>query len=286
MGLDLSILYRGRLSGCNYDCHYCPFAKRVDDKATLTQDAADLARFVDWAETRADDALRILFTPWGEALIRKPYQNALVSLSQMPQIKRASFQTNLSCALDWTDDLDKETASLWCTYHPGEVTAEKFLSQCAKLDARDIKYSVGMVGIKDAFSDIAALQKKLPAKTYLWINAFKDEGPNYYSEKDVAFLRDIDPHFEINLTNYESLNRPCRAGHESISVDGNGDIRRCHFIPEVIGNIYAQDITNVVSPKLCSRKICDCHIGYANIPDLNLDKNFTGWALGRIAPTY
>ena len=37
--MTLSILYRGTLSSCNYDCPYCPFAKRKDSRATLATDA-------------------------------------------------------------------------------------------------------------------------------------------------------------------------------------------------------------------------------------------------------
>jgi len=281
MVLDLSIVYRGRLSGCNYDCHYCPFAKRVDDKETLMKDASELNQFVNWAEAR-EGKLKILFTPWGEALIRKPYQDALIRLSHMPHVERVSIQTNLSCKLGWIDALDAKTASLWCTYHPEEVPIQKFLKQCAKLDSANINYSVGIVGIKQAFPDITLLRSQLSASIYLWINAYKDEGEEYYDKDDIAFLKQVDPYFELNLKNYESLGRACRAGDESISVDGEGNARRCHFIPEIIGNIYDGSLDAALRPRLCIRKLCDCHIGYSNIPDLELDKIFAGWALGRI----
>lgn len=284
MGLNLSIKYRGILSGCNYDCHYCPFAKRVDDRATLARDAADLARFVDWIDVRQTGNFRILFTPWGEALIRKAYQSALCRLSYMPQVSRVCIQTNISCALGWIDNLDKETTSLWCTYHPQETTVDKFLSQCAKLDAGSISYCVGTVGTKDAFEAISELREKLPAHIYLWVNAYKDAGPNYYSAYDIEFIKAIDPKFEINLTSYPSLGRICNAGERAVAIDGKGDVRRCHFIPEVIGNIYDTGFENALRPRLCVRKVCDCHIGYSNIPDLNLDSVFGGWALGRMMP--
>lgn len=282
MGLSLSIKYRGLLSGCNYDCHYCPFSKRIDNRQTLARDFADLKKFVDWVEARSNDEFRILFTPWGEALIRKPYQSALCRLSQVPQVSHISIQTNLSCGLGWTNKLKKDTATLWCTYHPGEVTADKFLSQCSKLDQAGVSYCVGTVGIKDSFEAISELRDKLPSHIYLWVNAYKDEGSDYYTTSDVAFLKNIDPNFEINLRNYPSLGRICSAGERAIAVDGNGDVRRCHFIPEIIGNIYHTPLENTLRPRLCSRKVCDCHIGYSNIPDLQLDSIFNGWALGRM----
>ena len=284
MGLSLSIKYRGLLSGCNYDCHYCPFAKRIDDRKTLAQDAADLNRFVEWVEGRPKDNFKILFTPWGEALIRKPYQSALCRLSQMPQVSRVSIQTNLSCSLGWVNLLNKNTASLWCTYHPEEVSLEKFLSQCSKLDQAGISYCVGTVGTKDAFEAISNLRKKLPKHIYLWINAYKDEGPDYYTAPDIEFLKNIDPKFEVNLIDHSSLGRACHAGERAVAIDGKGDVRRCHFIPGVIGNIYDAPLEDALRPRLCDRKICECHIGYSNIPDLDLDATFDGWALGRMLP--
>ena len=130
------------------------------------------------------------------------------------------------------------------------------------------------------------LRRQLPAHIYLWINAYKDEGPDYYTASDIAFLKGIDPKFELNLVNYPSLGRTCHAGERAISIDGKGDVRRCHFIPDVIGNIYEGTLEDALRPRRCNREVCDCHIGYVNIPDLDLDSVFNGWALGRIMPLH
>ncbi|MEU8270103.1 hypothetical protein AB0B89_23465, partial [Sphaerisporangium sp. NPDC049002] len=45
----LSILYRGPLASCDYDCPYCPFAKRRDSPARLREDRAALERFTGWS---------------------------------------------------------------------------------------------------------------------------------------------------------------------------------------------------------------------------------------------
>ena len=92
--LDLSILYRGPLASCNYDCPYCPFAKRRDDPAALRADRAALDRFVDWAERNPDgDRISVLFTPWGEALTRSWYRRALLRLAGLAQVQRVAIQT-------------------------------------------------------------------------------------------------------------------------------------------------------------------------------------------------
>src|SRR5215472_10407250 len=101
--MQLSILYRGPLSSCNYGCAYCPFAKHIETAAELAEDRRALDRFVGWTAGRTGDSLGVLFTPWGEALIRRWYQGALIRLTNLPNVHKAAIQTNLSCKLDWVD---------------------------------------------------------------------------------------------------------------------------------------------------------------------------------------
>ncbi|MES2572948.1 MAG: radical SAM protein, partial [Verrucomicrobiota bacterium] len=88
------ILYRGPLSSCNYGCDYCPFAKTRNSREELLDDARKLARFVDWVERRTEQ-IGVLFTPWGEALFHRPYQEAIARLSHQANVSRVAIQTNL-----------------------------------------------------------------------------------------------------------------------------------------------------------------------------------------------
>jgi hypothetical protein len=158
MALNLSILYRGPLSSCNYACGYCPFAKHRETAAELARDRNALARFVAWVAARpGGDRIGVLLTPWGEALIRRWYRQALARLSHLPQVVRAAAQTNLSCGLDWVDACDKARLALWTTFHPSEVSRPAFLARCRELDRRGVRFSVGVVGLREHFADIAAL---------------------------------------------------------------------------------------------------------------------------------
>src|SRR5262249_11906143 len=261
-GPGLSILYRGPLASCNYACGYCPFAKRKDSRAALAQDRAQLERFVAWVAERNGPG-SILFPPWGEALIRKHYRAAMTRLSHLPQVRRVAAQTNLSFPLGWLSACDRQRLALWCTYHPGEVTRETFLGRCRTLDEHGVRYSVGIVGIKEHFDEIEALRRALDPRVYLWINAYKRED-GYYARADIDRLAAIDPLFELNNQVGESAGRGCRAGHPAITVDGDGTARRCHFIREPIGNIYAPDFDNRLKPRVCSGSVCRCHIGYVH----------------------
>lgn len=280
--MDLSILYRGPLSSCNYGCDYCPFAKHSETAEEHARDAAALERFVGWVGARPPaDRIGVLFTPWGEALIRRRYQRALAALSQMPAVVKVAIQTNLSCRLDWVEQCDKSRLALWATYHPTQVERGRFLAKCQELVQRGVRFSVGVVGLKEHAEEIAALRAALPPQIYLWINAYKRVA-GYYAPEELANFTAIDPLFPLNTRYHPSQGRSCRAGSSVISVDGDGTMRRCHFIKTPIGNLYDPNFAAALAERPCTNATCGCHIGYVHMDELGLYRVFGSGVLERI----
>jgi len=261
------ILYRGSLSSCNYSCDYCPFAKTTNTREELRRDAEEVQRFVDWVEN-VSHQLGVFFTPWGEAIIHPYYRQAMVKLSRMPHVQRVVMQTNLSCRLDDLADADRESLALWATFHPTQTSLARFIERCRWLSSNGLRYSVGVVGLREHFEAISILRKELP--------------PDYYSAEDLKIIRATDPYFDLNRHYYPSKNKPCDAGAKSFTVDGNGDVRRCHFIKTVIGNVYQDDIFAQLVPKDCTNDTCGCHIGYVHRPEGKLHQLFGSNLLERI----
>jgi MoaA/NifB/PqqE/SkfB family radical SAM enzyme len=279
--MTLSILYRGPLVSCNYGCRYCPFAKRTEAGPDHERDRRALERFVDWVAERGDRPTSVFFTPWGEALIHRRYQRALARLSRLPHVQRAAIQTNLSGRLDWTADCDLDKLALWTTYHPTEVSRPRFLAACRELGRRGVRFSVGVVGLREHAAEIEALRAELSPDVYLWINAYKDRA-GYYVDDDLRRFAAIDPLFPVNARRHPSRGRACAAGHSVIAVDGDGTARRCHFLPRPIGNIYDPDFESALRPRACTREVCGCHIGYVHMPELGLGETFRDGLLERI----
>ncbi|MBO9790264.1 STM4011 family radical SAM protein [Xanthomonas phaseoli] len=280
--MHLSLLYRGRLSSCNYSCDYCPFAKTYDSAAALRRDAQELARFVAWAQTRP---LSILFTPWGEGLVRRHYREAMVQLSQLPQLRRVAIQTNLCVGLRWLDAANLDRLALWCTYHPSQVTRAAFLQRCQALRERGVRHSVGMVAAHAHMDEIEALRAALPDTTPMWLNAFDPRPPDYYTPEQVQRLSRIDPHFGYNLTPPPSFGAPCLTGESVLSVDGDGTVRRCHFVDAPLGNLYDGSFAAQLRTRSCPNTRCDCFIGYAHRPDLPFQADYAGGVLERVPAT-
>ncbi|MEV4253033.1 STM4011 family radical SAM protein [Spirillospora sp. NPDC049652] len=274
----LTILYRGPLASCDYDCPYCPFAKRRDSGEQLRADRAALERFTAWVAA-ADHPVSVLFTPWGEGLVRSWYRRALVELSHLPHVRRVAIQTNLSHRTAWTSDADPSRLALWATFHPGQVPYERFLGKARDLAERGIRYSVGVVGQPEHLADARRLRADLPSHVYLWVNAAEGRS---YTDAEAADWTAIDPLFGHSRDPHPSLGRACRTGDDVVSVDGDGTVRRCHFVPDVLGNLYDGTFRANLRPRPCPLDICDCHIGYVHLEPLGLYDVFAGGILERI----
>jgi hypothetical protein len=260
--MNYSLLYRGWLSSCNYSCEYCPFAKRVDSRTQLRRDRDSLAQFVAWAEQQSTDQWDILFTPWGEALVRPWYRAAMARLSHMPHVRCVSAQTNLSCSIAWIADCRLDRFSLWATYHPTEVDASAFVAKVLRLRTLGVQLSVGMVAVPGALDRVQAMRERLPPEVYLWLNS-QQPRRTPFSAEEVAGFREIDPHFGLTLRPQRSRGLPCRTGENAFTVDGKGDIRRCHFVDDVIGSIHTSDWRSALRPRACPKATCTCFLGIA-----------------------
>lgn len=86
-------------------------------------DEQQLRQFVNWVREQesAGHQFSIFFNPYGEALVRRWYREAMVELSHMPHVDKVAIQTNLSVKLDWARELDANKAAFWATYHPRET---------------------------------------------------------------------------------------------------------------------------------------------------------------------
>jgi hypothetical protein len=69
-------------------------------------------------------------------------------------------------------------------------------------------------------------------------------------------------------------------------VIGDGTVRRCHFIPEPLGNLYDGSYLDALRPRPCTLRECDCHIGYVHLKRLGLQQVFAGGVPERIPASW
>lgn len=282
--MEYTLYYRNFLRYCNYKCSYCPFSKYKLNKNDLEKDKEYFEKFIEFLK-KSPDKFRIFIAPRGEVLNFEHYKSGISLLSNMDNILEIVVQTNLSGDLEWLEKVNKDRLSLWATYHPVEVGLEKFYGNLEFLDSRNIKFSVGAVGVRENFDMIFNLKEKMKflknTRPYFWINAYKDE-KGYYSKKDLEFLCTIDHLFEINLKNYKSMDYKCKTGENVFWTEYNGKIHRCWQDRKKLGNIFENSFKDIKISGGCRYSRCTCYIGYSNIKELNLGKIYVKSLLGRM----
>jgi len=257
-----TLYYRGLLRSCNYRCGYCPFSGRRlpnDEEA----DAAALLRFCRYVSKM--DAESVMLVPYGEAMVHPYYWEGIEALCTQPNIRRVGCQTNLSFDIEGfiaRIASYRKKIRLWCSFHPGQVTLEDFLTQCNLLWKNGVAFSVGAVGDPRHLETLQWLKVKLPKHIYFWINALK--GYRYAPMDRQAFL-DIDPLFTLETSNFPADMALCSAGRESLFVEGDGSAYACPISRVRLGNIY-KDIP-LHTENICRAAACNCYLAYVNRED-------------------
>ncbi len=270
--MSLLVLFRTRLEWCNYTCGYCPWnatAKRVPAEA-FHDDEARLLRVVRRV-AELPDSVEFFITPKAEYLVLPYWRAAVGDLLALPQVRRVTVQTNLSFDLaEFLDAVDASKLALWTTYHPTEVPADELRALHAKwrlLRERRVPFSVGVVGTRENLPHARRLRRDLDPDVYLWVNAYQRE-PNYYTSEELFEVRSIDPYFDLNNQQFPSLGRPCHAGQLAVYLDDEGDLRRCIFVGDVIGNLFRDGWRRHDEPRPCPRPTCHCYVGHMHIVEL------------------
>ncbi len=279
--MNLSVMYRGSLTSCNYACGYCPFAKRIESDARLERDQRSLQSFTDWITAQSEHEWKVLFTPWGEALVRAWYRRAVTALTHVSHVRTVAVQTNLSWGLDWINACRRERLALWATFHPTEADPVQFRNKVRRLHEQRVRLSVGMVGVPEFIEQIVEMRRELPRDIYLWINAQQPRS-RPYTDDETRILSDIDPQFNLMVGKQPSLGRSCRTGETVFTVDEHGGMRRCHFVDEIIGNIHEPNWQQALQPRVCPNRFCNCFLGKAQLQAESLQDFFGEQLLERI----
>ncbi len=296
-----TILYRGNLKSCNYNCSYCPFSKHKPLKQELKRDRQNFQRFCKSVEKRAEENSigAVFVTPYGEASIHSWYWEGLAHLSGLSEIDRVGMQTNLSfslilpdggrfaaCSSNSVDNCiayfdfcggKREKLCIWATFHPEMTDADTFVSKCHKLAAHHIRLCVGAVGVPENIPLLRKLREKLSKDIYFWINRMDGLRRNYSFDEIRAFL-ELDPFFEYELQKPAADVTMCQ---DRCFVEADGTIRTCNISRRTSVNWYDDGGSKLFEPR-CSQKSCSCYLAYGGRADFDLKHVFGSYPVFRI----
>lgn len=276
------LYYRGVIKSCNYTCSYCPFSKHKHSQREQDQDKKALWDFTAFlcSGGAGQEAVSVLITPYGEALIHDYYWDALTKLTQSPYIKAAGCQTNASFPGSMIERFlalggNPEKLRLWCSFHPEMTSAKAFADRCAQLHSCHIPFCTGAVGDPGALAAIQLLHRSLPPEIYLWINRM-DGLPHPYSSVQIRAFQQIDPYFFLEATQKKAVSQQCSGGKTSLFVEADGSCYACNISGRKLGNLYdgsfhsktSASKTSEKPPRLCTAKSCSCYLAYCNRTDL------------------
>jgi hypothetical protein len=144
-----------------------------------------------------------------------------------------------------------------------------------------VPFSVGIVGMRESLTAMQELRARLDPAVYLWVNAYQRE-PNYYTPEELASIRSVDPLFDLNNQHFPSLGQPCTAGQRAVYLDDEGDLRRCFFVGQVIGNLFRDGWKTLDAPACCPKETCHCYVGHMHIVELDFRGVYGKYLAARI----
>lgn len=288
--MSLLVLFRTRLEWCNFTCHYCPWNATLNHVSheALREDERRLRQIVERI-AELPHPVEFFITPKAEYLVLPYWRAAVAQLLSLPQVERVTVQTNLSFDVPgFLANVEVRKLALWTTYHPTEVDADglaRLHENWRLLQERGVPFSVGIVGTRENLPQAEALRQQLDAGVYLWVNAYKREA-GYYTEEERFRIRAIDPYFDLNDQHYPSQGQPCTAGQRAVYLDDVGDLRRCFFVGEVLGNLYRDGWVTLEAPLGCPVRTCHCYVGHMHVVELGFRSIYGKHLAARIPRTW
>jgi MoaA/NifB/PqqE/SkfB family radical SAM enzyme len=288
--MTLLVLFRSRLEWCNYTCHYCPWNATLNrvEAGAFREDARRVHRVIDRV-AELPRPVEFFITPKAEYLVLPYWREAVGRLLALPQVERVTVQTNLSFDVGaFLESVEARKLALWTTYHPTEVDAPGLAELERKwrlLLDRGVPFSVGVVGTRENLPHAARLRRRLDPRVYLWVNAYKRE-TGYYAPEELRSARAVDPLFDLNNRHYASLGQPCTAGQCAVYLDDEGDLRRCFFVGDVLGNLFRDGWATLEAPLGCPKATCHCYVGRMHVVELDFRRVYGKHLAARIPLGY
>ena len=286
-----TVLYRGSLKSCNYQCSYCPFSKRPGqnkDKLNreLRNDREQWFSFVKMISENAEkyNVRSVMITPYGEALIHPWYWEGLSRLCGRGDIEAAGAQTNLSFPVEPFFELFRkgggkpERLRLWATFHLEMTSVDVFAKKCAELSGLGIRLCAGAVGVPENMELIKRLRRKLPEGIYLWINRM-DGMRRAYTPKETSGFLEIDPYFYRELLPHPANDAECRG---RMFLEADDRMRACNLAPAQKRGVKELSEGEALSAPVCGRRRCSCYLAYGGRDNFMNQAMFGPYPLFRI----
>ena len=118
---------------------------------------------------------------------------------------------------------------------------------------------MGIVALASS-SKIAAVRAAMRRDEYSWINEAEPTAEEVITRRTSSTLCIHRPALPDERRATAELRRGMPARQSSISVDGDGNVKPCHFLKLDLGNLYDGTLSSAACRTLAERA-CNCFIG-------------------------
>ncbi len=265
---------------CNFKCPYC-----------VTGPARSAAGHRAWAEPSSEQRFRTIIKwlarlPWrirvrlgtvGEPFVSAEFLQGAAWLSRQSNVDLVELVTNgsftdrqfrawvLTCAMD--------RITLWTTYHPTQISAERIVAGAVLAQASGAFVIVHSLAFADNLDDIerlVALCKEHSIRTDITIGrnsngAFPGAGVlpilDVAPQRLTSLYRDAAALQAAMLGLAGPKGEPCSAGHDYITVDPDGSIYQCGPYSLLKERRLGSALEHDFVPELRSQKYAPCRNG-------------------------
>lgn len=257
---------------CNYNCSYCVVPEQEKrskfGKIATEKGINKLLNFF------ADKGVWNIYLGGGEPTIHPQFIKLCKKITNKHYL---SFVTNNSMSFEKLNEFIKEinpekVSYIQCSLQEVDEEGENFqnfLKRMKLYNENGFKAYVSYVGVPDRFDKIKKYyeiftQNNIPFVVQVFHGDFNGKiYPESYSKENMDYIDKYNSSsiykalFEINKR--KTAGKLCSAGHTRILINAvDGNIRRCLFEPESIGNLYDNKVNLQENYFVCKSPICTC----------------------------
>ncbi len=237
---------------CNFNCTYCvstgEWAKDAHTDWYRPEDPVNFRRTLDWFAA-LESPLGVRLATLGEPFASRQFLDGAAWLSKQPNIRFVELVTNGSLLKSrlrkLRDSADLSRISLWATYHPTEITVDRFMANVVAARDGGCFVVVNALLFPDTIEEIEALRDRaleegIRFNVDLGYHPEADTGTYSRSEDVVPLVDTADWHREalrlgvdpdLLSANLVGLNdvtgKPCSAGSRYFFIGIDGEVYGC-----------------------------------------------------------
>ena len=242
----LDVWYVAPLRRCNFKCSYCVCnqPKILDSNEWHREgDLKNHLAVMKWI-SRLPYKIRLRLSTAGEPFVSKDFLNSVANLSHAENLEFIEILTNGSYTKDqfekFISSSRPDKLSLWMTYHPQEISLEKFLESA--ILAKDLKVPVVVHALlfPDSVESTKIMQEKcvlngIPFHLGLGLNVnnvYQGMGPvpaatDNNIPSDVLAMNVAFPQLVYQVAE-KPMGAMCSAGHDYIYINSRAEVFQCN----------------------------------------------------------